>query len=174
VPKLRLPRFVEWVPAIIAAVVLPIAVVLFFNPFSARTPAIVSPVATIEAFAPIKVDPFILETPSPYHVGQVVSMKNGVCNTSKETVVITFKLGVKEEADPLGARNVIVAPKEGSDPIMLPIAPGCLQNSDVLTGPLPPSVGPGKWRVYLIITALGSDSKRQMITMQSSVFEVIP
>lgn len=169
-----------YAPAVVLALVMGFVVVNWGLPDSKSaepTPiavVLLTPVPTPVPYAPLAIKDFTLLTPAPYHVGQVISLRNGLCNTSNQTIAITITLGIHEDVDPVRARNVALLPQPGS-PGMLTLKPGCISDIEPLVGPLPTEVGPGTWHISLIVTAIGSEvNQRQTLPIETKSFEVIP
>jgi len=149
------PRLLlEWIPVVVLMIVMGSVVIVVSWPSKPAT-----------QHGPITVNPFRLLTPGPYKVGQTISMANGLCNISDKPVSVNLKLGVKEVSENIvAARDVTVLQQN-----MFAISPGCVKNSEVLTGPLPAAIGVGKWRVYLTLCI----PTKPCETTESDVFEVI-
>lgn len=137
------------------------------------------------SYAPVEMRHIRWQTAQPFHVGQQVTITNGVCNTSEDTLQVTTVIGFKEAAkDTLAARKLVISPKVdstgllGVQPLAEPMLPGCVGIKDgvsePITGPLPADLAPGNWVLYVLMTIDGPDGQRQKLTETSPVFTVVP
>lgn len=138
-----------------------------------------------DTYAPVEMRHIKFLTAQPYHVGQEVTILNGVCNNSKDTLKVSTVVGFKEvDKDTLVARKIVIMPKldtagnPGVAPLPEPMRPGCVGIkegiSEPITGPLSPDLLPGKWSLYIIMTVTGPDGKTQTITEESPTIQVVP
>lgn len=119
-----------------------------------------------------------------FHVGQVVSIKDGICNNSKDTLKTSSVIGVQEQGVAgILARNIKLFPpsdlvptnsNSSATPDLTPLPPGCTPNQ-ITTIPLPTTIPTGKWRAYVALDVYGTQmGQRQSINILSAPFTVVP
>lgn len=117
-----------------------------------------------------------VEAHGPFVPGQVVTVKNGVCNTSKQTLQVITIVGFEEtRVDRIVARNVVVSPRPDASapvsPLPRPLEPDCTAKG-LVTG-LMPNVPPGNWKLYVTLTIMGPQSGQvQRVNVTSGEIEV--
>lgn len=138
-----------------------------------------------DTYAPVEMRHIKFLTAQPYHVGQEITILNGVCNTSNDLLQVTTVVGFKEaDKDTLVARKLVITPKTdpqgtlGVQPLPEPMKPGCVGikdgNSEPITGPLPAALGPGRWSLYVLMTIDGPNGKQQKLSETSETITVVP
>lgn len=154
---MRLPKSViEWLPAVVVTIVAIGAIAYFVRPTS--------------EYVPLRLVGFRLQSDGPFHVGEQVTLLNGVCNDSAEPVGALVSIGFQPDPDPLAGPKVSVLEEE---PVTF--QPGVCVGSEPLRGPLPAAVIPGRWRIYVQITARGEMADElQRLTETTQPFTVIP
>lgn len=141
--------------------------------------------ARADPYTPVHMRPIKFITAQPFHVGQEVTILNGLCNDSSDILQSTTIVGWQEVGkDTLVARKIVVRPKLdengnlGVQPLPEPMPPGCVGIKDgisePITGPLPQSLGPGKWSLYILMTINGPNGKQQKLTHTSETITVVP
>lgn len=106
----------------------------------------------------------------PDHVveGSQVTLIDGICNNSDETITVAATLGAQEEGDPLVTRNVVVLMRS------FPMEQGCFGKDAPLSGPLSPMITAGRWHLYLQILVMGPQSGQiQRLSRVSNTFVVV-
>ncbi|HEY8766060.1 MAG TPA: hypothetical protein VIP09_02160 [Dehalococcoidia bacterium] len=157
------PRFSEWIPAI--ALMLIVVVAAGYCTVHQQQGG--------GGFSPVSVSPLRLLTPGPYHAGQSITIQAGICNNGSQPLQTSTVIGfVEQDKDRTTAINVVaVAPV--SLVLTSPLAPGCSTEPAIRT--LPPGVATGRWRLYINLTIMGTNSSDiQRVNVLSDVFEVVP
>lgn len=159
-----------YLPALLMALVLGLTV--------ATVAAYVAGTDSPTAYEPLKIKELRFEESGPFAVGQEVTLHNGICNQSNEILQVITIVGFEEQGmDKLIARNITVSPARaelGGTPLPRPIEPGCIAEKPVL-GKLPPTLPPGRWKLYVNMTIMGPQSGQvQRITATSQEITVVP
>lgn len=135
--------------------------------FAVDEPVEISSV-TPTPFAPASAKPFELLTAPPYRVGQEISIQDGICNKTGIALGLVITLGIQR----VGA--IAVPPVIVIDQAQRSFAPGCT-GGEPLTGPLPPEVTPGRWRIFANLTVMGpGPGEIQRLSIVSPDFDVLP
>ncbi len=190
-------RWYEWVPAAALALIVLVGSGYCVAVTNTGTPDIASPTvvisqATPQPYEPVSVRPFVFLTEGPYHVGDTISLEDGICNNSGDTLQGTTVVGwIEQGRDRISTRNIVLQPRPDSagaapvQPLPIPIAPGCLGTMPV-TSPLCANISvtpgeclsllpPGRWKLYVNITVLGPQGgQMQRISDLSPEIEVDP
>jgi hypothetical protein len=165
----------SYIPAVAVSLIIGFAIV-----FAAYSSSILNQPSETNptSFNPVETKPIRLLTPGPYTVGQTITIQNGVCNTTKETLQATTIIGfIETRVDRLLARNVVLRPdptgSTAGTPLPRPLVSGCT-GTDPVTGPLPLNLPPGHWQLYVIVNVMGGQAgQMQRINLISDEFEVI-
>jgi hypothetical protein len=190
-------RFREWLAPIVIALVAVPSLAYCVAKTSDGTPQPLPVVATValptpKPYEPISVNPIVFLTPPPFQSGQIVTVRDGICNNTNDVLQGITIVGFEEqEKDRLSTRNIILQPQTdpgtaATSPLPRPISPGCL-GTDPVTAPLCAvfsatdlhscltPLPPGKWKLYINLTVMGPQASQvQRINDVSQTFEVLP
>ncbi len=191
-------RFREWLAPLVIAIIAVPSLAYCVAKTSDGTPQPLPVVATValatpKPYEPISVNPLVFLTEGPYHVGQTVTVRDGICNNSSDVLQGITVVGFEEQdVDRLSTRNIVIQPVADSagtaavTPLPRPISPGCT-GFDAVTAPLCAAFAaadlhscstplpPGKWKLYINLTVMGPQASQvQRINDVSQTFEVLP
>lgn len=155
---------------LIVAVALVVVIAFYTNYQDTRHKTIT---VTQEEFSPVTSSGIEFITPGPYHRGQMLTVLDGLCNTSDVSLQVISIVGFQEvEVSQLIARTIILNPTV-TPPLPHPLDPGCIATQPI-SGPLPQNIPNGKWKLYLTLTVNGTKAGQvQYLNVLSNTIEVV-